>query len=123
MNIIHSYCGRILSRGDYDEYIDGDGTDSLLSHQFPAISVISLEVDGIVKDSKSFVLYASQGFLRLKSGVFPRGKKNVRLQYTAGYATIPKDIERVCSELVAGAKIEDRPDIQRVLDMYRKWGY
>ncbi|OHB90343.1 MAG: hypothetical protein A3D89_04315, partial [Planctomycetes bacterium RIFCSPHIGHO2_02_FULL_52_58] len=100
-DFIHSYCGRIFPQGGYDEYIDGDGTETLLSHQFPILSVNSLEVDRVVKDSASFVLYAPLGLLKLKSGVFPRGKKNVRLQYTAGYAAIPKDIEQACIELVA----------------------
>jgi len=140
-DFIHSHCGRIFPQGGYDEYIDGDGTETLLSHQFPTLSVSSLEVDGAVKDSASFVLYAPLGLLRLKSGVFPRGKKNVRLQYTAGYATIPKDIEQACIELVA-LKYYDRgsarlgvaskegtsfvsqlpQEIRQVLELYKRYG-
>jgi hypothetical protein len=140
-DFIHSYCGRIFPQGGYDEYIDGDGTETLLSHQFPILSVNSLEVDGAVKDSASFVLYAPLGLLRLKSGVFPRGKKNVRLQYTAGYATIPKDIEQASIELVA-LRYYDRgsarlgvtssegtsfvsqlpQEIRQVLDLYKRYG-
>lgn len=140
-DFIHSYCGRIFPQGNYDEYTDGDGTETLLSHQFPVISVNSLEVDGAVKDSASFVLYAPLGLLKLKSGVFPRGKKNVRLQYTAGYATLPKDIEQACIELVA-LKYYDRgkerlgvtssegtsfvsqlpQEIKQVLELYKRHG-
>ena len=140
-DFIHSHCGRIFPQGGYDEYIDGDGTETLLSHQFPILSVNSLEVDGIVKGSTSFVLYSPLGLLKLKSGVFPRGKKNVRLQYTAGYATIPKDVEQACIELVAlryydrgrerlgvaskegTAFISQLPqEIRQVLDLYKRYG-
>ncbi|MFN3467765.1 MAG: phage head-tail connector protein [Candidatus Brocadiales bacterium] len=140
-DFVHSYCGRIFPQGTYDEYVDGDGTDTLLSHQFPIISVNSLEVDGVVKDSASFLLYAPLGIIRLKSGAFPRGKKNVRLQYTAGYATIPKDLEQASIELVA-LKYYDRgrerlgiegkegisfvtqlpAEIRQVLDLYKRYG-
>jgi hypothetical protein len=140
-DFIHSYCGRTFPQGSYDEYYDGDGTDTLLSHQFPIVSVNSLEVDGTVKDSTSFVLYAPLGIIRLKSGVFPRGKKNVRLQYTAGYATIPKDLEQASIELVA-LKYYDRgrerlgvegkegtsfttqlpQEVKQVLDLYKRYG-
>src|SRR3990167_2078095 len=76
-DFIHSHCGRIFPLGGYDEYIDGDGTETLLSHQFSILSVNSLEVDRVVKDSASFVLYAPLGLLKLKSGVFPRDRKSV----------------------------------------------
>ncbi len=141
-DFIHSYCGRTFPQGSYDEYYDGDGTDNLLSHQFPVTSVSSLEVDGVVKDAtKDFVLYAPLGLIRLKLGVFPRGKKNIRLQYTAGYSSIPKDLEQACIELVA-LKYYDRgrerlgveskegasfvtqlpAEIKQVLDLYKRYG-
>lgn len=140
-DFIHSYCGRIFPQGSYDEYYDGDGTEGLLSQQFPIVSVSSLEVDGVVKDSTSLVIYAPLGLIRLKSGTFPKGKQNVRLQYTAGYATLPKDLEHACIELVS-LKYYDRgrerlgvegregvsfvsqlpSEIKQVLELYKRYG-
>ncbi|HHT9153891.1 MAG TPA: head-tail connector protein [Candidatus Hypogeohydataceae bacterium YC40] len=140
-NFIHSYCGRIFLQGNYDEYYDGDGTDSLLSHQFPIVSVNSLEVDGVIQDSTSFVVYAQIGLIRLNCGIFSKGKNNTRLQYTAGYAFSPKDLEQACIELVAmkyydrgrerlGVEKKDSTsfaaqppqEIKQVLDLYKRYG-
>ncbi len=139
---IHSYCHRVFPLRSYDEYYDGDGTDSLLCNQFPISSVDSLEVDGIGKDPASFTLYGPIGLMRLKSGVFPKGKNNIRIRFSAGYAEIPKDLEQSCIELVA-LKYYDRGrerlglekssnstsfvsrlpwEIKQVLDLYRRYG-
>jgi hypothetical protein len=139
-SFIQTYCGRIFFQGSYDEYHDGDGSDSVLSRQFPIVSVDTVEVDGVVKDSSSFVVYAPIGMIRLKSGVFPRGKNNIRLMYTAGYASLPKDLEQACIELVAlkyydrgkerlgvekqaGVAFASQPpeEIKRVLDLYKRY--
>ena len=43
-------------------------------------------------------LCASTGELR---GWFPAGCQNVRIDYTAGFASIPEDVQHACAELVA----------------------
>lgn len=140
-DFVHSYCGRYFPQASYDEYYDGDGTDGLLLRQYPVVSVASVEIGGVQLDPASYALYAQLGLVRLKGGVFPRGKKNVRLQYTAGYSTIPKDLEQAAVELVA-IKYYDRgvdrlglearggtrylpqmpQEIRTVLDLYRRYG-
>jgi len=100
-DLIHSYCGRIFTEANYDEYYDGDGTEGLLVNQYPISAVTLLEVDGVSKDASSYALYGQLGLLKLKSGKFPRGKNNVRLRYTAGYAVTPNDLEQAAIELVA----------------------
>lgn len=141
-DLIHSYCGRIFPEAGYDEYYDGDGTDGLLANQYPISTVTTLEVNGLQKDASAYTLYEQLGLLRLKSGVFPRGKKNIRLQYTAGYATIPNDLEQAAIELVAmkyydrgrdRLGIEKRDDttyaahlpgeIREILDLYRRYRF
>ncbi|MFQ5863160.1 MAG: head-tail connector protein [Candidatus Brocadiales bacterium] len=139
-DLIHSYCGRIFPGASYDEYYDGDGTEGLLANQYPISAVTSLEVNGISKDASTYTLYGQLGLLKLKSGTFPKGKKNVRLQYTAGYSTIPKDLEQAAIELVA-LKYYDRgrnrlgidakagisyvphlpKEIREVLDLYKRY--
>lgn len=34
-------------------------------------------------------------------GYFPKGQQNIRVQYTAGYAVTPEDIQEACAQLVA----------------------
>ena len=141
-DLIHSYCGRIFSEAAYDEYYDGDGTEGLLVNQYPISAVSSVEVNGTSRDASSYALYGQLGLLRLKSAAFPRGKKNVRVQYTAGYATIPNDLEQAAIELVA-LKCYDRgrnrlglaskggasdafhlPDeVKAILDIYKRYRF
>jgi hypothetical protein len=33
-------------------------------------------------------------------GVFPRGQQNIRIDYTAGYATVPQPVQEACVQLV-----------------------
>ena len=42
--------------------------------------------------------------------MFTKGRMNVTLRYTAGYAVIPMDIQQVCMELV-GKKYRERDRI------------
>lgn len=139
-DLIHSYCGRIFTEASYDESYDGDGTEGLLVNQYPVSTVTLLEVSGALKDASSYALYGQLGLLKLKSEKFPRGKNNVRLQYTAGYTVIPKDLEQAAIELVA-IKYYDRgrnrlgvdakdgvsyvshlpEEIRVVLDLYKRY--
>ncbi|MEE9584612.1 MAG: head-tail connector protein [Candidatus Brocadiales bacterium] len=141
-DLIHSYCGRTFTEGTYDEYYDGDGTEGILTNQYPISTVTLLEVDSIEKDASAYTLYGQLGLLKLNSGTFSRGKKNVRLQYTAGYASVPNDLEQAAIELVA-MKYYDRgrnrlgisskagvsyishlPDeIKVVLDLYKRYRF
>lgn len=139
-DLIHSYCGRIFQEADYDEHYDGDGTDGLLTNQYPVSAVTLLEVDGVSKDASSYALYGQLGLLKLKSGRFSRGKNNVRIRYRAGYAAVPKDLEQAAIELVAlkyydrgrnRLGISERDDtsyvshlpeeIRMVLDLYKRY--
>ncbi|MEE9200657.1 MAG: head-tail connector protein [Candidatus Brocadiales bacterium] len=139
-DLIHSYCRRVFTEASYDEYYDGDGTEGLLVNQFPVSTVTLLEVDGVQKDTSSYLLYGQLGLIKVKSGKFPRGKKNLRVQYSAGYATLPNDLEQVAIELVS-LKYYDRgrnrlgvtakdgvsyvphlsDEIKLVLDLYKRY--
>jgi hypothetical protein len=96
-------------------------------------------------DGQPGYFLVDNGLLCLSGYVFTRGKRNVRVKYQAGYASIPKDIEQACIELVVAAykrvprdpgvetltepksgvvhrfSVNDLPAYaQRVIDQYRK---
>jgi hypothetical protein len=98
---IVAHCGRAFAAADYDEYHDGDGSDIVLLDQRPVISVSALSEDDDPVDADDFVVYPELGIVRLKSGVFGRGARNVRVAYRAGYETIPADVEQGAIEWVA----------------------
>lgn len=65
-----------------------------------ALDCLAREVDIHLYDEEltSLSLDPDVGELR---GTFPIGYKNVRVQYTAGHATVPVDVQQACAELVA----------------------
>jgi len=48
---------------------------------------------------QDYKVYGNAGYLYLPGG-FPTGHRNVIVRYTAGYATIPADLEQICIDLV-----------------------
>ena len=106
------YCGRsgFLSTSR-TEYYDGDNTDTLYLRAAPISSVTSIHIDDSTPrdwsdtddliDSDEYLLYEEQGKVVLDGDVYVWGKRNVRVIYTAGYTTVPADLEQAVKELVA----------------------
>lgn len=90
----------------YDEYYDGLGTSVLVLRRRPVNSVVAVYVVGaIINDSFNITnieLDTAGGSLKVKSSednylsttVFPRGIKNLRVIYKAGFAAMPDDIKQ-----------------------------
>lgn len=88
------------------ELQDGDGTSILALNRQPIISVQGLWLDGQQTDIAEVKVYPN--FIRLDDSdeynprlrgtarVFPRGRKNVRANYTSGYALVPYDVSQAC---------------------------
>lgn len=111
---------KILSRSYTNEDYDGTGTDTLQLKNYPIISVESLYDDidrnftaAHLISSGNIIIYAEEGKIKRKGVVlsidentgkifrtasFSRSRKNVRVNYTAGYAATPDDIKLVVLE-------------------------
>jgi hypothetical protein len=98
---IVTYCGREFAAADYEEYHDGEGTDSVLLNQRPVTDVLALSDDGVEVAADDFVVYPELGIVRLKSGVFGRGARSVYVGYHAGYDAIPGDVEQAAVQWTA----------------------
>lgn len=96
-----AYCGREFTIGDYYEFHDGDGGDALLLNQRPVAQVFALSQDDAGIEADDFVVYPELGMVRLKSGVFGRGARNIYAGYRAGYEAIPGDVEQAAIEWTA----------------------
>ncbi len=101
---IEAYCNVSFSPQAYDETRNGHGGCQIVPSRSPIISVQTLQVDwqtvppspgngqpGYVYDDVTVTLFGR---------VFTRAKANVRLAYTAGYATVPNDVAQACVETV-----------------------
>jgi len=105
---IESFCRRRFLATDYTEYHDGMGSALLLLDQHPVQSVAEIRVaadrdfDAVEPlGAEEYVLYAAEGLVQRTAGVFPRGLRNVRVQYSAGYGSVPDDVKQACVVLAA----------------------
>ncbi len=109
---IAGYCGREFEIvAVANELHDGDGTDELRVDLTPIVSVSALSIDGEAVDVAELAIYhtmvafkASGEYsprLRSYGQVFPVGRQNVSISYSAGYAAVPRDIQDACKLQVA----------------------
>jgi hypothetical protein len=76
------------------------------SGQFAEIKLHTYELAGYQLDPRRGWLlraipYTDPELLHPEDLVWPVGINNFRVQYTAGYATVPEDVQEACAELVA----------------------
>jgi hypothetical protein len=131
---IENYCGRKFEAKLYAtdpeySYIDGNGKTYIYLPQYPVWYVSDLRVDsdrawgsGAVISTADIVLYENEGKIVADEGdYFTRGRRNVRIEYYAGYASgthatqdgsgyisfpVPYDLKQVIIEMVVQANKE-----------------
>ena len=102
---VQSWMNRNIALTGYVETRNGTGTATMLLRNAPVVAVTALAIAGVaVLPAAS---YTGTGYrvagrkLILTTAVFPRGDANVTVSYTAGFATVPADLEQAVLELVA----------------------
>lgn len=102
----NSYTNRKLKSRALTEYYDGDDSNLLVLNQRPVTAVASVYVDSAwewgsdtLVDSDDYQVYEDEGLVRFVGTVLPSGARVVKVTYTAGYATIPYDVERAVQDL------------------------
>ena len=106
---IETHCGRRFASEAITEYADGSGTTELVLSRRPVTELTSVRVDAdrefseetALDLSEQIVLRAESGVVERVDAVFPRGASNIRIEYTAGYETVPDDIELAAVKLAA----------------------
>ena len=96
---IKNTLNRDVTQASYTQSFDGRGGKAICLPQYPVTAVSSVSVDGVALAASDFV--ATDYGVELTSGNFPRGAGRVTVAWTAGYATIPADLDQACVELVA----------------------
>lgn len=96
--LIETYLNRIILSKSYVEKFDGKNTDFHLMSNYPISSIEEIKIDGSIYTGE-YIDDKEQ--LVLKNSYFTRGKLNCIITYTAGFTTVPFDIEQACLELVA----------------------
>jgi uncharacterized phiE125 gp8 family phage protein len=105
---IETHCRRRFASEELTEYLDGPGTTELVLSRRPVSVLSSVRVDAdrgfaaeTEVDSSELVLRADAGVAERVGAIFPAGARNVRVEYTAGYSTVPDDLALACVKLAA----------------------
>jgi hypothetical protein len=114
-------------------YPAGQGALQCVAGSFAELKMHTYELQGYQFDQRQGWLlraipYTDPELLHPEDLIFPVGINNFRVQYTAGYTTIPDDVQEACAQLVAyHFRLGPRetpdvylpPAIQASLSMYR----
>ncbi len=101
---IQSYLNRNFGVQNYIDKLDGTNGDSVMTKNYPVITVSQVKVNDTIIPVANSTLDAGYTFndtrVSLQGYAFYRGKNNVRIAYTAGI-DVPADITHAANELVA----------------------
>ncbi len=107
-DIIESYCGRTFAQAAYAEFYDGTGTDKLLLNHYPIISTPTvLEFGTALSVGEDPSLYPDvlmlkeTGTLVMVNGVWIAERRYYKVNYDAGFATVPQGIVQAALDLAA----------------------
>lgn len=96
-HFMQQFMGRdIVSTTYNDEVYHGNGSAMLTVRQFPIISIAGLSVDGVAISDFSFD--SRNVYLKVPLAI---GMGNVKITYTAGFATVPFMLQQAAIELVS----------------------
>jgi hypothetical protein len=102
---MQNWMNRTIPSASYTETRDGNGSDSMVMANKPIIDVASLTIGGkSIPESPDGIqngyVFGEWGIYLLGYG-FTQGRRNVKIAYTAGYATVPNDLAQACIEQAA----------------------
>jgi hypothetical protein len=104
--MIEQYCSRRFKVQTFIEVHDGRSSQSILLHNWPAQKPSEVNIDPSWAFGPSTALAVDtftvmdNGWLTLRSSIFPRGVQNIKITYQAGYSTVPADLEEIALMLV-----------------------
>lgn len=108
ISAISAYVPRVLNQGvltaEYVEIRQGNGKDRMLLKNWPVQSIALVEWQGMAISAQTDLMSGVSGITTDGKAVwlvnyrFPRAP--VRITYTAGYDTVPLDIQEAVTELV-----------------------
>ena len=112
--VLEKHIGRQVLQATYTEYYDGDSSGRLILKKWPVISVTSIHVDPEREFGSDDLMDADDYYLDTELGIvevfqatgsgptsFPKGIKNVKAVYVAGFTSIPADLAQVATEYAA----------------------
>lgn len=101
---IETYLSRKIESQAHVETRDGNGGRSMMLEQYPVTAVSAVTINGqAIPQSSGFGTAGwrlANRSIVLEGYSFSKGLANVQIDYTAGYSTVPPDIEQACIETI-----------------------
>ena len=104
---IQSWLNREFGQSTYTDRVSGTGGHTLLFRNYPvtAVSAVVLNDQAITESTSAYAAgYVwDETTISLRGHIFPWGRLNISITYTAGFApdAIPPEITQACIELVS----------------------
>lgn len=129
-SFIETQTHRKFGEAEYTEAIDADGSAELFLSQFPVSDIAKItdlksgtEIDTEAEIANRTLIYDLDAGILHRSVGWPAGRKNIEVEYTAGYvlpgdeesdspATLPDAIEQACIRM--SARIYERKTAEGV---------
>jgi hypothetical protein len=105
---VQSWLSRTILSASYTDTVDGVGGSKLQFANYPVTAVSNLLINGravpaaavpAVQGWSGYVWTPTQ--IALQGYCFTRGYSNIVVNYTAGFAAVPLDLEQACIEVIA----------------------
>src|SRR5262249_20691704 len=124
--------------GSYGDALEGggvlqsQGALSCAAGSFAEVKMHTYELQGFQWDARGWLLraipYTDPELLHPEDLVFPTGINNFRVQYTAGYTTVPEAVQEACARWVGRAYYLTTRDSALVLQTIpgastQRWSY
>ncbi len=114
---IAAFCQRDFVSQSYTEYYDGTGTGDLVLNQRPIVTLTSVWEDSdrefgsddllteadddiVVDYTAGIISKIGSSILSDSDATWSSGIQSVKVTYTAGYTTVPFDVQQACIETV-----------------------
>ncbi len=104
---VENHCRRVFASETLTEWHNGDGWARLWLRRAPVTSLTSVEVNGSAQDVDDFtvnertgeLVWGTSGDYR-HGNPFPRGRRNIKVIYVAGYASVPTPVKEATVQVV-----------------------
>jgi len=105
---IERYLDRFIIKREYIEFQDGRNQNRIMLRNYPADKPSELRIDHSSEFTDADTLIETDDYEIDTLGnevifierIFPRGTRNIKITYDAGFTTVPEDIESACLWMV-----------------------
>ena len=108
-DILSSYLGYSPEVKSYSKFYDGNGFSDLRLGAKPIFILESVSIDGVEQDLKNIDF--DDDSIIIRNGVFPAGRKNIAVKFSAGFEKIPAIMKMTVLRIATLLQLESDSNI------------